>query len=74
MPLSKLDPQGYGSAMTYARRYSMAVLIGLIVEDDDAESACGRPNGYDSKNESKPSLPEKPSASYHDYLTDKVIL
>jgi hypothetical protein len=43
MPLAKLDPQGYGSAMTYARRYSMASMIGLIVEDDDAETACGRP-------------------------------
>jgi hypothetical protein len=37
-----MDPQGYGSAMTYARRYSIASLIGLIVEDDDAETACGR--------------------------------
>jgi hypothetical protein len=43
LPLSKLDPQGYGSAMTYARRYSMASLIGIIVDDDDAESACVRP-------------------------------
>ncbi|MDR1607205.1 MAG: hypothetical protein LBT38_02185 [Deltaproteobacteria bacterium] len=74
MPLSKLDPQGYSNAMTYAHRYSMAAMIGLIVEDDDAESACGRPKGYDSKNESIPSLPEKLSASCHDYLTDKVIL
>jgi hypothetical protein len=43
MPLAKSDPQGYGSAMTYARRYSISSLIGLIVEDDDAESACMRP-------------------------------
>jgi hypothetical protein len=41
MPLAKFDPQGYGSAMTYARRYSMAALIGIIVEDDDGEKACG---------------------------------
>jgi hypothetical protein len=47
MPLAKSDPQGFGSAMTYARRYSISALIGLIVEDDDAESACGRTrNGY----------------------------
>jgi hypothetical protein len=27
MPLAKQDPQGYGSAMTYARRYSMESII-----------------------------------------------
>jgi hypothetical protein len=42
MPLSKVDPQGYGSALTYARRYSLASMVGLITEDDDAESARGR--------------------------------
>ena len=41
MPLTKGDPQGYGSALTYARRYSMATLVGLVVEDDDGEAACG---------------------------------
>jgi hypothetical protein len=44
MPLSKSDPQGYGSALTYARRYSLASMVGLITEDDDAEAACGRSN------------------------------
>jgi hypothetical protein len=42
MPLSKPDPQGYGSALTYARRYSLASMVGLISEDDDGETACGR--------------------------------
>jgi hypothetical protein len=42
MPLSKQDPQGYGSAMTYARRYSIASMVGLMSEDDDGEAACGR--------------------------------
>ncbi len=42
MPLSKNDPQGYGSAITYARRYGLSALIGIITEDDDAEAAMGR--------------------------------
>ena len=42
MPLPKSDPQGYGSALTYARRYSLATIVGLVVEDDDGEAACGR--------------------------------
>jgi hypothetical protein len=53
MPLSKSDPQGYGSAMTYARRYSLAAMIGLIVEDDDGEAACGRNKGSYSKRKSE---------------------
>jgi hypothetical protein len=43
MPLPKADPQGYGSALTYARRYALATLVGLVTEaDDDAEGAMGR--------------------------------
>lgn len=36
----KADPQGIGSAMTYARRYGLAAAAGLVAdEDDDAEGA-----------------------------------
>ena len=42
MPLPKSDPQGYGSALTYARRYALATSVGLITEDDDAEAAMAR--------------------------------
>jgi len=43
MPLAKSDPQGYGSALTYARRYGLATLVGLVSEiDDDAEAATGQ--------------------------------
>lgn len=38
----KTDPQGQGSAMTYARRYAYASMIGLVQEDDDGESAMKR--------------------------------
>lgn len=33
------DPQGLGSGMTYARRYSLMALMGLAPEDDDGEGA-----------------------------------
>tara|TARA_B100000683_G_scaffold277177_1_gene334251 strand:+ start:2137 stop:2805 length:669 start_codon:yes stop_codon:yes gene_type:complete len=43
MPLPKNDPQGYGSAMTYARRYGLSALIGIVTEnDDDGEMASPR--------------------------------
>lgn len=36
------DPQGQGSAVTYARRYGLAAIVGVIQVDDDGESAHGR--------------------------------
>ena len=39
VPLPKNDPQGYGSAMTYARRYSLAAITGLYQDDDDGNGA-----------------------------------
>lgn len=38
-PLQKNDPQGYGSAITYLRRYSLAAFTGLYQDDDDGQAA-----------------------------------
>jgi hypothetical protein len=39
VPASKRDAQGFGSAMTYARRYSLMAAFGVPAEDDDANAA-----------------------------------
>lgn len=39
VPASKQDPQGYGSALTYARRYSLITACGIAPEDDDGNAA-----------------------------------
>ena len=39
MPAIKNDPQGFGSALTYARRYSLLAAMGLAPEDDDGNLA-----------------------------------
>lgn len=39
VPATKHDAQGYGSALTYARRYSLMAACGIAPEDDDANSA-----------------------------------
>lgn len=39
LPVKKDDPQGYGSAISYARRYSLAAMIGVYSEDDDGNAA-----------------------------------
>lgn len=38
----KDDPQGMGSAITYARRYCFASIIGLASADDDGNAATGQ--------------------------------
>lgn len=43
------DPQAFGSATTYARRYGASALLGIVTEDDDAEGAMSR----DDKNTAK---------------------
>lgn len=49
----KSDPQGVGSATTYARRYGLMALAGVAPEDDDGNAASGPGNddrrGYESE-------------------------
>lgn len=46
-PVPRNDPQGYGSACTYARRYSLSASLCLVGDDDDdgnaATAAVGKP-------------------------------
>lgn len=39
MPVVKQDAQGYGSAITYGRRYSLLTACGVAPEDDDGNQA-----------------------------------
>jgi hypothetical protein len=42
---TKMDSQGIGSAMTYAKRYSLCGMLGIVADedaDDDGEAAVGR--------------------------------
>jgi hypothetical protein len=42
VPAAKQDPQGYGSALTYARRYALMAACGIAPEDDDGNAASRR--------------------------------
>ena len=42
-PASKQDPQGYMSALTYARRGSLMAACGIAPEDDDGNAASRKP-------------------------------
>lgn len=58
VPASKHDAQGYGSALTYARRYSLMAACGIAPEDDDGNAA--------SK---KPAAPAVPTPDITDFLS-----
>ena len=54
---AKNDPQGRGSAITYQRRYALAAILGLnIDDDDDANLATFGSNGSAKEVDNKPWL------------------
>lgn len=58
IPVTKQDPQGYGSAITYAKRYTLAAALGVVAdEDDDGNAASGR-NNYQAAAPAR--MPETP--------------
>lgn len=57
VPAAKQDPQGYGSALTYARRYALMAACGIAPEDDDGNAA-SKPAAKPSQ---KPTNPAKPT-------------
>lgn len=48
------DPQAYGSAITYARRYGLQSLLSIPSEDDDANSASGKETSVDARSSAAP--------------------
>jgi hypothetical protein len=42
VPANKNDAQGFGSALTYARRYALQTAFGVPTEDDDGNAAASR--------------------------------
>lgn len=56
VPANKQDAQGFGSALTYARRYALVTAFGVPVEDDDGNAAA----------KSAPAVSDKPEAGMPD--------
>lgn len=57
VPASKQDPQGYGSALTYARRYSLTTACGIAPEDDDGNAA-SKPAGAKTAAKTQEAVPD----------------
>lgn len=60
----KYDPQGIGSAITYARRYALAAMVGVCQVDDDGEAAMATHRKEDYK-------PKAPVPIHSNKLTEE---
>lgn len=55
LPMVKADPQAAGSAITYARRYALAAVLGICgEEDDDANAASQKADHSTPKTQAAP--------------------
>lgn len=61
VPATKHDAQGYGSALTYARRYSLMAACGIAPEDDDGNHA-SKPKSAPAKAAAEKPAPAKQPA------------
>ncbi|KKN03813.1 hypothetical protein LCGC14_1103860 [marine sediment metagenome] len=62
--LVKLDPQGQGSAITYARRYGLMAMLGLVADDDDDGAAASpRDTAPQSRTQSRQRPQERADAA-----------
>jgi hypothetical protein len=76
VPAAKQDPQGYGSALSYARRYSLMAACGIAPEDDDGNAASKKRDPHPViegllKAESLDDLKNKYALAYKAYQSDK---
>jgi hypothetical protein len=61
-PVAQRTPQAYGSALTYARRYTLSALLGIAAEeDDDGNAASG--TGQSAQQQSKPARQPAPKTT-----------
>lgn len=61
VPLPKNDPQGFGIAMTYTRRYSISALLGIVTEDDTDGNMVSEQDGGRTKKNPPAQRSTKPS-------------
>lgn len=57
------DPQAFGSALTYARRYAFAAIVGVAQDDDDAELGQGRVQQAPAAAQNRPTSAPRSSSS-----------
>ena len=69
--IGKNDMQGFGSAVSYQRRYSLTSILSLSALDDDGQAA-SRPSTSQKFEEIKASTKKAPAVDYLSELTTKM--
>lgn len=70
IPVQKQDAQGFGSATTYAKRFSLAACVGVVADDDDDGNAASQTPRYEPR-ASAPSPQAAPPADLADEFIRK---
>ena len=71
--LSKDDSQGHGSAITYARRYGLMSIFGLVADEDDDGNQASTPNAVSSHPATQKQLDYVKTLAEKKGFSDKVI-
>lgn len=56
VPVSKMDAQGAGGALTYGRRYGLSALLSLATDEDDDGNTAAKVSGVKSADAGKPHI------------------
>jgi len=71
VPAAKQDPQGYGSALTYARRYSLMAACGIAPEDDDGNAGTKAARDQGTPNKATSKKPDEGSFASYQKISDQ---
>lgn len=66
IPVSKLDAQAVGSAITYGRRYALSAIVGIAPEDDDGNAAAK--HKPEEMTKTKKTLPDYPEEKFKENI------
>jgi hypothetical protein len=68
--VAKNDMQGYGSAVTYARRYGLMAMAGIAPEDDDGNAAAKAPPKQEQRQQKPQETDAEAIERAKDYLAE----
>jgi hypothetical protein len=69
---SQQTPQGYGSALTYARRYSLAAMVGVVADEDDDGNAASQRGNYEPPARQAPPPKPDPVPAAKSYVDEAI--
>lgn len=70
---TKNDPQGYGSAITYAKRYQLAAMFGISSDKDDDGNAASQPQQQQAPQQQQQTQQITPLQAEYQYLMTKLV-